>query len=73
MDKPDSQLILNSLVNSHSGKTITGVQYGGLKPNIDIPILAKRYLDKVRSIYLVQWKFYHIVVLDHLIQNGISP
>ncbi|CDP04608.1 unnamed protein product [Coffea canephora] len=46
VDKPDSQLILNSLVNSHSGKSITGVQYGGLKPNIDIPILAKRYLDK---------------------------
>ncbi|CDP09729.1 unnamed protein product [Coffea canephora] len=46
VDKPDSQFILNSLVNNHSGKTITGVQYGGLKPNLDIAILAKRYLDK---------------------------
>ncbi|XP_027152053.1 alcohol dehydrogenase-like 7 isoform X2 [Coffea eugenioides] len=46
VDKPDSKFILNSLVNNHSGKTITGVQYGGLKPNIDIAILGKRYLDK---------------------------
>ncbi|CAH9135826.1 unnamed protein product [Cuscuta epithymum] len=46
VDKPDSKFILNSLVNDHSGKSVIGVQYGGLKPNLDIPLLTKRYLDK---------------------------
>lgn len=38
-------------VNSYEilrGKTVTGSMLGGVKPKIDIPILARKYLDKVK-------------------------
>lgn len=36
-----------------SGKTITGSLFGGLKPKYDVPMLAKKYLDKVGAIYII--------------------
>lgn len=30
-----------------TGRSITGSMFGGLKPKSDIPLLAKKYLDKV--------------------------
>jgi len=47
--KPGSQLSLSSNDVLHSGKTLTGTLFGGLKPKSDVPILAKRYLDKVMT------------------------
>ncbi|KAA8528802.1 hypothetical protein F0562_036157 [Nyssa sinensis] len=46
VDKPGSQLNFSSYEVLHSGKTITGSLFGGLKAKSDIPILIKRYLDK---------------------------
>ncbi|PKI35008.1 hypothetical protein CRG98_044593 [Punica granatum] len=38
-------LSLNS-VELLSGKTVSGCIFGGLKPKIDIPVLAQKYLEK---------------------------
>ncbi|GKV47449.1 hypothetical protein SLEP1_g54351 [Rubroshorea leprosula] len=46
VDRPEAQLNFNSLEVLHSGKTITGSLFGGLKAKSDIPILLKRYVDK---------------------------
>ena len=47
VDKPGAQLSLNSFEVLHSGKILTGSLFGGLNAKTDIPILAKRYMDKV--------------------------
>lgn len=54
VDKPGAQLNLNSFEVLTSRKTLTGALFGGLKPKSDVPILVKRYLDKVinRSAYV---------------------
>uniref|UniRef100_A0A5B6ZCJ7 Putative Alcohol dehydrogenase, C-terminal n=1 Tax=Davidia involucrata TaxID=16924 RepID=A0A5B6ZCJ7_DAVIN len=46
VDKPGSQLNFSSYEVLHSGKTITGSLFGGLKAKSDIPILIKCYMDK---------------------------
>ncbi|KAI5669038.1 hypothetical protein M9H77_18891 [Catharanthus roseus] len=46
VDKPGAQLNFNSFEVLHSGKTLLGSLYGGLKPKSDVPILIKRYMDK---------------------------
>ncbi|GMP44545.1 hypothetical protein CsSME_00013436 [Camellia sinensis var. sinensis] len=46
VDKPGAHLSLNSFEVLHSGKILTGSLFGGLKAKYDIPILAKRYMDK---------------------------
>ncbi|KAL3505460.1 hypothetical protein ACH5RR_035301 [Cinchona calisaya] len=46
VDKPGSQLNFSSFEVLHSGKSLMGSLYGGLKPKSDIPILIQRYLDK---------------------------
>ncbi|GAB4832985.1 hypothetical protein Ancab_007006 [Ancistrocladus abbreviatus] len=46
VDKPGSELTFSSSEVLHSGKTLTGSLFGGLKAKSDIPILVKRYLDK---------------------------
>lgn len=51
VDKPGSQLSLTSANVLCSGKTLTGALFGGLKAKSDIPILVKRYLDKVINIW----------------------
>ena len=33
------------------GRSVVGSMFGGLKPKSDIPILAKKYLDKVSSFH----------------------
>lgn len=47
VDKPGSQLTLSSREVLHSGKSLMGSLFGGLKPKSDLPILLKRYMDKV--------------------------
>lgn len=47
VDKPGSELIFSSAEVLVSGKILMGSLYGGLKPKSDIPILIKRYTDKV--------------------------
>ena len=47
VDKPGSQLSFSSLEVLHSGKSLMGSLFGGLKPKSDIPILVKWYMDKV--------------------------
>lgn len=47
VDRPGSHLKFKSTEVLVSGKTIMGSIFGGLKPKSDIPILVKRYLDKV--------------------------
>ncbi|KAL2503917.1 Alcohol dehydrogenase-like 7 [Abeliophyllum distichum] len=46
VEKPGTQLSLNSLVILHSGKTLMGSLFGGFKPKTDIPVLAKSYMDR---------------------------
>ncbi|KAL1822921.1 hypothetical protein ACET3Z_009699 [Daucus carota] len=46
VDRPGSNLTLPSGEVLMSGKTLTGRLFGGLKPKTDVPMLAKRYLDK---------------------------
>ncbi|CAI9117058.1 OLC1v1018379C1 [Oldenlandia corymbosa var. corymbosa] len=46
VDKPGSELTFTSAQVLHSGKTIRGSLYGGLKPKTDIPTLVQRYLNK---------------------------
>ncbi|GAV87147.1 ADH_zinc_N domain-containing protein/ADH_N domain-containing protein [Cephalotus follicularis] len=45
-DKPESQLSFSSFEVLHSGKTLMGSFYGGLKPKYDVPVLLKQYLNK---------------------------
>ena len=47
VDKPGAKLSLSSLEVLHSGKSLMGSLFGGLKAKSDIPILLKKYLDKV--------------------------
>ncbi|XP_022880313.1 alcohol dehydrogenase-like 7 [Olea europaea var. sylvestris] len=46
VDKPGAELKFSSFEVLHSGKTITGCLFGGLKPKSDISTLVKRYMDK---------------------------
>ncbi|CAK7346071.1 unnamed protein product [Dovyalis caffra] len=43
---PGSQISIPSLDLLHSGKTLIGALFGGLKAKSDIPVLLKRYMDK---------------------------
>ncbi|PWA84325.1 zinc-binding alcohol dehydrogenase [Artemisia annua] len=45
LDKLDATLTFNSFEVLHSGKSLMGSYFGGLKPKSDIHILEKRYLD----------------------------
>lgn len=47
-DKPGAQVTLPSYNILHHGKTLSASLFGGIKPKSDIPVLLKRYLDKVR-------------------------
>ncbi|GLT31333.1 hypothetical protein SLA2020_060760 [Shorea laevis] len=46
VDRPGAQLNFSSFEVLHSGKTIKGSLFGGIKAKSDIPILLKRYVDK---------------------------
>ena len=46
-DKPGSKLSLSCSEILVSGKSLVGCMFGGLKPKSHVPILIKRYLDKV--------------------------
>nr|XP_043612967.1 alcohol dehydrogenase-like 7 [Erigeron canadensis] len=46
VDQPGAMLNFSSFEVLHSGKTLTGSLFGGLKPKDDIPILLKRYMNK---------------------------
>ncbi|KAL2895610.1 Alcohol dehydrogenase-like 7 [Bienertia sinuspersici] len=46
LDNPESQLCLSSSEVLLSGKSLLGCIFGGLKAKVDVPILAKRYMDK---------------------------
>lgn len=45
-DLSGEPLTLSSYEVLHSGKSITGSLFGGLKPKHDVPILINRYMDK---------------------------
>ncbi|GKF47013.1 alcohol dehydrogenase-like 7 protein, partial [Tanacetum coccineum] len=45
-DLSGKPLTLSSYEVLHSGKSITGSLFGGLKPKHDVPILIKRCMDK---------------------------
>ncbi|XP_023765777.1 alcohol dehydrogenase-like 7 isoform X1 [Lactuca sativa] len=46
VDQPEAMLTLSSFEVLHSGKSIMGSLFGGLKPKSDIPVLIKRCMDK---------------------------
>ncbi|CAH1439195.1 unnamed protein product [Lactuca virosa] len=46
VDQPGAMLSFSSFEVLHSGKTLMGSLFGGVKPKSDIPILIKRYMDK---------------------------
>ena len=73
VDKPGSNLTLSSGEVLRSGKTLTGCLFGSLKPKSDVPMLVKRYLDKVFG-YLsdltiqgcyVYWNLILLIRTDH--------
>lgn len=47
VDKPGSKLSLSCSEVLVQGKNLMGCLFGGLKPKSDVPILLKRYMDKV--------------------------
>lgn len=53
VDKPESMLSLHCNGVLVQGKTLMGSLYGGLKPKSDVPILLKRYMDKVLSFFIL--------------------
>lgn len=55
VDKPGSQVTLPATDVLHSGRSLLGSLFGGLKPKSDIPVLLKRYTDKVIYISLVNF------------------
>ncbi|TKY57070.1 Alcohol dehydrogenase 7 [Spatholobus suberectus] len=46
-DKPGSKLSLSCSEVLVNGKSLMGCLFGGLKPKSHVPILLKRYLDKL--------------------------
>ncbi|MED6168340.1 hypothetical protein PIB30_010670 [Stylosanthes scabra] len=46
VDKPESNLSLNTREVLFNGKSLIGCLFGGLKPKSHVPILLKRYMDK---------------------------
>lgn len=58
VDKPGSQLTFSSFDVLHSGKSLMGSLFGGLKAKSDIPILLRRYVDKVTLLFYSY--LYHI-------------
>lgn len=46
VEAPGLQMNVSSVVIDHSGKTLMGTLFGSLKPKLDIPMLAKSYLNK---------------------------
>ena len=47
VDRPGSMLKFNSFEILLSGKSLMGSAYGSIKPKSDVPVLLKRYMDKV--------------------------
>ncbi|MED6124655.1 hypothetical protein PIB30_061007 [Stylosanthes scabra] len=45
--KPGAMLSLSSYEVLHDGKTLMGSLFGGLKQKTHVPILLKRYMDKI--------------------------
>ena len=52
VEKPGSQITFPCSDVLAGGKTLTGSLFGGLKAKSDIPILLKRYMDKVSYSFL---------------------
>ncbi|KAK4781523.1 hypothetical protein SAY86_015625 [Trapa natans] len=46
VDRPGAQLTISSHDVLHTGKSLMGSLFGGIKAKSDIPILLKRYMDK---------------------------
>ncbi|KAM7255820.1 hypothetical protein ACFE04_011561 [Oxalis oulophora] len=46
VQRPGSEISLKSSEVLNSGKTLTGVLFGGLKPKSDVPVLIERYMNK---------------------------
>ncbi|RZB67399.1 Alcohol dehydrogenase-like 2 [Glycine soja] len=51
VDKPGSKLNLSCSEVHVCGKSLRGYLFGGLKPKSHVPILLKRYMDKLIKIY----------------------
>jgi len=47
LEKPGSKLSLNCTELLLTEKSLQGCTFGGLKPKSHVPILIKRYMDKV--------------------------
>lgn len=69
VDRPGSNLTLSSGEVLQTGKTLTGCLFGGLKPKSDVPMLVKRYLDKVSRylLDLIILKQPYLPILDRMI------
>jgi S-(hydroxymethyl)glutathione dehydrogenase/alcohol dehydrogenase len=55
VDKPGSKVSINSSDILFQGKSLMGSIFGGLKPKTDVPILFKRYMDKVLCSMTLFW------------------
>ena len=57
VDHPEAMLKFSSFEVLHSGKSLMGSLFGGLKPKSDIKILEKRYKHKVNRILSLTFEF----------------
>lgn len=57
VQKPRSQMSLSSFEVLHTGKTLTGALFGGVKTKSDLPLLLKRYTDNVNSLNIYELVF----------------
>jgi len=64
VEKPESRISLPCADVLQSGKTLTGALFGGLKAKSDIPILLKRYMDKVNFSFLAYHGLSKTVVIQ---------
>lgn len=72
VDKPGARISFSSNEVLHLGKTVQGSLFGGLKPKSDIPILIKRYIDKV-VIVLCTRSCLDILQRDKVITSRVFP
>ena len=64
VDKAGSKLSFSSSEVLTSGKSLMGSLFGGLKPKSDIPILLKRYIDKVIIFIFIVYLIISLYVED---------
>nr|KYP32422.1 Alcohol dehydrogenase-like 2 [Cajanus cajan] len=70
VDRPGAKINLNSHDVLHDGKSLMGSLFGGLKPKSHVPILLKRYVDKLDEFVTHEVEFKDINKAFDLLSKG---